>query len=117
MPDTAQKKDDGQALYCYQQAATQGDLEGMINLAIMHLNGIGTEPNAKTAFEWIEKAAQAKSPLGQRILAEFYQNGIGTEPNEQDSFKYYISAAKQKEPVAVQYLKKKNPHLQTRQPF
>ena len=88
----------------------------MINLAVMYKQGLGTEKNLAQAFAWIYKAAQAGSPLGQRILAEFYETGIGTEINEQESLRYYILAAKQGEPSAVQFLKT-HAHLSARGPL
>ena len=73
----------------------------MINSAALY----GVQKDNTQAFAWMKKAADAGSPLGQRMLAEFYYAGIGTEPDKQLGLKYYAMAAKQGEPVAVQFLK------------
>lgn len=101
------------ALACYRQAADQGDFEGMVNLALLyHL-----QHDDAQAFAWMKKAADAGSPLGQRILAEFYYAGIGTETDKSLGLKYYALAAQQGEPNAVQFLKTRDPRLQHHGPM
>ncbi len=105
-------KDETKAFACYQKTAEQGDFEGMINLAVLYR----MQKEDKQAFDWLKKAADKGSPLGQRMLAEFYYAGIGTDANEQEGFKYYTLAAQQGEPTAVAFLKKRDPHLRFHKP-
>ena len=105
-------KDETKAFACYQKTAEQSDFEGMINLAVLYR----MQKEDKQAFDWLKKAADKGSPLGQRMLAEFYYAGIGTDANEQEGFKYYTLAAQQGEPTAVAFLKKRDPHLRFHKP-
>ena len=107
------KKDIPQAMRCYQQAAEQGDFEAMINLSVLYR----VQKDSSRAFTWMKKAADAGSPLGQRMLAEFYYTGIGTEIDRTMGLKYYALAAKQGEPHAVQFLKTRDPRLQHHGPM
>ena len=107
------EKNIDKAFTCYQQTAQQGDFEGMINLAVLyHL-----QKDDAQAFTWMKKAADGKSPLGQRMLAEFYYAGIGTEIDKNLGLKYYVLAAKQGEPTAVAFLKTRDPRLQHHGPM
>ena len=101
------------AFACYQKTAEQNDFEGIINLAALYR----AQKQDKQAFDWLQKAADGGSPLGQRLLAEFYDTGVGTEKDEKQALKYYTLAAKQGEPVAVQFLKNRTPSLQRNSPM
>ena len=98
------------AFACYQKTAGQNDFEGMLNLAALYRS----QKDDTQTFAWVKKAADGKSPLGQRLLAEFYQEGIGTEKDDKQALKYYTLAARQGEPAAVQFLKNRTPSLQRR---
>eukprot|EP00002_Diphylleia_rotans_P029880 TRINITY_DN6107_c0_g1_i1.p1 TRINITY_DN6107_c0_g1~~TRINITY_DN6107_c0_g1_i1.p1 ORF type:complete len:902 (+),score=176.96 TRINITY_DN6107_c0_g1_i1:68-2773(+) len=60
----------------YKQSALLGNVHGMASYGLCLKAGDGLEKDVKTAFMWLERAADAGSPLAQTTLARAYQKGI-----------------------------------------
>ena len=67
------------AIYWYQKAAENGDIEAMNNLANCYNNGEGTMENLEKTFYWYRKAAENDVKEAQNNLALLYRGGRGTE--------------------------------------
>ena len=64
-----------------QKAAETEDKRALLNLGIMHFNGIGTSKNEQRAFELISAAAEQQYAKAQFFLGTMYVEGQGTEPD------------------------------------
>lgn len=80
----------------YLRAAARGHIEAMIELALQYQS----ENNSKMAFEWMQKAADAKHPKGQFHLGMFYMNGDGVQKDLLKAFEYFQMSANQEDASA-----------------
>jgi TPR repeat protein len=60
------------------EAAIYGLAEAMQEVINAYKNGVGTEPSARMAFEWLKKAAGEKQEWAYFDLAIMYRDGEGT---------------------------------------
>ena len=67
----------------------------------MYYNGIGTERNAKEAFNCFEKTSSKGDPVASGWLGYMYLNGIGTQVNKELAFKLTKFAAEKDIPMAI----------------
>ncbi|WP_400770666.1 toll/interleukin-1 receptor domain-containing protein [Methylosinus sporium] len=66
-------KNERRAAAFYRQAADKGMTSGMVNLARMHMLGIGVEKDLPKALLYLEVAAKAGSASAKRELAAYYE--------------------------------------------
>lgn len=81
------------AFECFAKAARKGDLSSCAQLAAIYQGGLGTDRNVPEALRWARKAAEAKYPLGQRVLGLMLFNGEGVDPNPEAAISLWREAA------------------------
>ena len=93
--------------------ANRGNPEAQYFLGMMFNNGIGTEKNPRTAFEWFKKSAAAGDPLASYKLGCYYAGQFNVVPIDSAmAFKYKLIAAESgyslaQYEVAMAYFNKK----------
>lgn len=65
----------------------------MVNLALMHLKGLGCVKNNKKALSFFEKAAENDNIKALFSLGAFYEKGMDGSADAKKSFEYYKKAA------------------------
>jgi len=76
--------------------ANKGDAEAQYHVGMMYNNGIGTPRDLRQAFEWFEKSAASKDPLGAYKLGCYYAGqfeGV-VAVDRKEALKYKLIAAK-----------------------
>ncbi len=86
-------KDYSYAMRWLNEAADQGDMDSVINLATMYMYGYGTKTNGPKAMELLQKAVEAEHPAAGRFLGSCYEKGIGTEKNAEKAVEWYLWSA------------------------
>ncbi len=76
----------------FTKAASEGDLEGQRNLALLLLDPSSSFHNTESAYLWMLKAAQNGSHEAQLGLAKMYKDGIG-KPVDKDLAKEWEKTA------------------------
>ena len=92
------------ALDLFRLSATQGLAQSQVNLALMYLNGEGTEPNASLAIEWLGKAGDQEHADALCILGNIYRNGKVVPQNYALAMQLFNKAAKQELSCALWFL-------------
>ena len=87
------KKDYGDAIFWYRQAALSGNAQGMENLGQMYEEGKGVEKDTSEAFAWYEKAAELGDGYAQTAVGHFYEKGIAVKKDYEKAFYWYEKAA------------------------
>jgi enhanced entry protein EnhC len=82
-----------EALYAYEKAASEGDIYGMYNLALMYEYGKGVSVDYTKAQALFTEAADKGLPEAMNQLAGMYFNALGQEKNEQLAMTWYRKAA------------------------
>lgn len=77
------------------EKAKSGDTLAMLSLSLAYENGTIVPQDYKSAFEWLEKAAELNYPEAQNNLAGAYLYGRGTEKNVDKAIFWYEKAAAQ----------------------
>lgn len=93
MPANANETDSFNAMLAL---ANKGDAEAQYHVGMMYNNGIGTQKDAKQAFEWFQKSAAFNDPLGAYKLGCYYDGqGAGViKPDSNKALKYKLISAK-----------------------
>src|SRR5690606_35914356 len=86
------------ALAQYEKGAEAGQPDCMQRLASFHFAGRGTEKDAEKGRAWLEKAAEAGSPLAAMEMASLIAND--ENPDLLAAYKYLLSAANSGAPLA-----------------
>lgn len=81
------------AYTCFEQAAQTLNPEAMVNLAIMHMKGVGCERDLAAAKTWFEKAATLENAHAMMSLAHFYEKGMDGKADSDIALDYYTQAA------------------------
>ncbi len=81
------------AYHCFEQAADTQNPEAMVNLAIMHMKGVGCERDLSSAKAWFEKAATLDNTHAMMSLAHFYEKGMDGNADSDIALDYYTQAA------------------------
>jgi len=86
-----------QALECYRLAAERGDAEAQFVTGGMLYQGLGTEPDKRTGFKWLLKAAEQgkTSPESLAIVGAMYLRGSTVPQNFLEARKWLSDAARQ----------------------
>lgn len=66
----------------YRRDAELGLVTAQVNLAIMHLEGLGVAQDYGQAFHWFERAAQSGNREAQQNLAQLYRDGHGVKQSD-----------------------------------
>ncbi len=78
------------ALDYYQQAAGNGEIQAMVELGEMYLNGDGVKEDDEIANYWFEKAGDNARALGHLGMA--YHKGLGKDIDYEKAKEYYERA-------------------------
>ncbi len=84
--------------------AKNNDSEAQALYGMALLNGWGVKKDAKSAFRWIKKSAEADNPIGQMLLGDCLRNGIVVEKDVSLAVEFYFKAAAQSHPSAQKRL-------------
>ena len=79
--------------FYFEKAAENGDRRAMWYTGMNYLNGQGVRKNEETAFQWVEKSAQAEYIDGLISYAVMKATGEGTEVDYDAAFYAYEQAA------------------------
>jgi len=64
------------AVRYFKANAENGDIDSMLDLGAMYLEGRGVEKDEKEALKWYEKAAEMNGPRACRCIANFYRYDV-----------------------------------------
>lgn len=81
------------AYHYFEEAANKKNPDAMVNLAIMHMKGVGCERDLGTAKEWFEQAAIFDNTHAMMSLAHFYEKGMDGSADSDKALEYYRQAA------------------------
>lgn len=80
------------AFSLYLDAAEQGHVKSMTQLAGLYLNGLGTRQDSQEAYKWYEKAAKLGDRNAIYHLGELTLKGMGTTADVQKATAYFKQA-------------------------
>lgn len=86
-------KNPQRAIQLYTEAATQGHMDAMFNLAQCYSNGVGVTANPAEAYRWYQRAAEKGHVRSMLQLGLCYKDGIGTTQNAAESLRWIRMAA------------------------
>ena len=93
------------AFLCYKQAAEQGYVFAMYNLALCYKDGKGCTPSSEKSFSWMQKSAHKNFHEAQLCVAVILINKPQSTLKEREqAFLYLTLAAQQNNPTAVRLL-------------
>lgn len=78
--------------YC-QAYAESGDVDAELIVGIQTYLGLGTQPNAKKAMNWFNRAAKQQHPQAQYILSLAYEHGVGVSKSIDKALEWATEAA------------------------
>lgn len=96
-----------QAYERYLALAENGNIQGMLNLAGMYVDGKGTPKDQGKALEWYRKAAEDGNETAMYEVARAFDQGIGVEPNLAKAEIWYRRAALQGDELAQETLEQR----------
>lgn len=99
---TTLPKDEGQAVYWLEKAASSGYPKAQTNLGYMYEKGLGVPRDQQLAVSWYTKAALQGASYAQMLLARHYDTGQGVPLDKDQAVAWYIKAAEQ-DAVEAQY--------------
>lgn len=77
----------------FEGAADEKNKDAMVNLAIMHMKGVGCDRDLQMAKKWFEEAASLGHNHAMMSLAHFYEKGMDGSVESDKALEYYIMAA------------------------
>jgi hypothetical protein len=89
------EKDLEEAARWSRQAAENGNLRGMSDLAYYCLHGFGIEKDEEKGFQWAMKAAERGHAPAQAMVGECYLDGRGVERSEERGATWLYRAVRQ----------------------
>lgn len=92
-PEAGLERNQEQAMRYFEIAIEDGNIRAMENLALLHIQGIGTAKNASKALELLEKAKDLGSVQAYNLLGYMHFNGAGVEKNLEKAVEYMEKAA------------------------
>lgn len=95
-----------QAVYWYEKAANQGNIDAQFNLGVCYDNGSGVSQDSEKAVYWYKKAAGQGNAAAQYNLGVLYEKGQGMLKNKEKAIEWYEKAASLGEADAVRALKR-----------
>lgn len=88
-----EKKSYPDAYKHFEDAAAEKNSDAMINLAIMHMKGVGCPRDIEAAKNWFDKAASLGHIHGMMSLAHLYEKGMDGTVDSDKALEYYVQAA------------------------
>ncbi|HHE05922.1 MAG TPA: sel1 repeat family protein, partial [Epsilonproteobacteria bacterium] len=82
-----------EAYYHFEEAAKEKNPDAMVNLAIMHMKGVGCERDLQSAKEWFAQAATLENTHAMMSLAHFYEKGLDGKQDSEKALEYFRQAA------------------------
>ncbi len=86
------EQDAAAAVFWFRTAALRGNVDGMYNLGLMHLRGLGVPRDPAEAYAWFLKAAEAGEGQAQIILATMLSEGQGVPADPKMALVWYYRA-------------------------
>jgi TPR repeat protein len=80
------------AVFWFRQAALAGNVDGMSNLGLMLLRGLGTPRDPAEAYVWYLKAAEAGDAQSQFVIATMLYEGQGVAADPKAALMWYFRA-------------------------
>ena len=77
----------------FEEAAVEKNKDAMVNLAIMHMKGVGCDRDLNLAKKWFEEAAALGHSHAMMSLAHFYEKGMNGSIESDKALEYYVMAA------------------------
>ena len=77
----------------FEEAAEEKNVDAMINLAVMHMRGVGCQRDIEAAKNWFDKAASLGHTHGMMSLAHLYEKGMDGTVDSDKALEYYVKAA------------------------
>lgn len=81
-----------QAYTLFEEVA-EDNPNAMLNLALMHMKGMGCEQDNDTAMVWLQRAAEEENVQALNSLAVFYEKGVHGSVDADKALDYYAKAA------------------------
>ncbi len=91
----ASPRDPAKAIGWYQQAAAQGNVNAMYNLAVLLSQSAGGAEDQAKALQWFRAAADYGVRDSQYNLGVIYARGLGTPQDLVEAYKWFATAAAQ----------------------
>jgi len=82
-----------QAYSYFKEAANDKNPDAMVNLAIMHMKGVGCERDLQSAEAWFEQAATLENTHAMMSLGHFYEKGLDGTHDSDKALEYFTQAA------------------------
>jgi len=89
------------ARMCFEREAVRGYAPAQVNLAVLYVNGWGTEKNYGAALYWLKEAAKQGQSRAYTNLGLLYLNGWGVARNDEEALKDFRYAAEHGETGAM----------------
>ncbi len=89
-----------EALKWFEQAAERGNAAAQVNLAVLHMNGWGTERNYGTALLWLQRAADQGFARAYYNLGLLYLQGQGVRQDYAEALRWFAKGANANDPSA-----------------
>ncbi len=79
----------------WQQAASTGDPDAMVEMSLMHRNGFGVDRDDGAALDWVEAALKENANFVRAVslMGDHYLDGIGVSANRHQALEWYRKAA------------------------
>ena len=78
---------------CFKKAADQGDANGLYNLGMCNLRGLGTPQDDLAAFNFFLRAAKMEHPEAMNGVGLFYREGRGVAKDLKQSVEWFEKSA------------------------
>jgi hypothetical protein len=99
-------KDYGQALQCYEKAASYGSSDAMNMIGRMAWKGEGGSTDYERAREWFEKSAHEDNASAMDNLGDLYAEGLGVQQDKEKARSWYEKGARAGDSTAMTNLGK-----------
>lgn len=83
------------------RAATLGNLEAQLAMALMHIKGLGLPIDHEQAISWLRQAASQGHATAMTALGLCYQGGIGVLQDTEQAVTLYLDAAGPGPPLLI----------------
>lgn len=105
MPDTNEvNRILGEAVGYFKKSVSEGDANGLYNLGICYMQGLGVRQDDQNAFDSFRSAAEMGHPEAMNNIALFYREGRVVEKNLESSAKWFEKSASLDNPLGQFHL-------------
>lgn len=92
---TPQSSEDQEAFQKALKEARKGNAKAMGTLGLMYEKGVGTDPDLKSAFRWLNSGAKKGDAACQNNLGFLYLKGLGVKEEDAQALRWFQKAADQ----------------------